>query len=159
MGPPFQKGTEMFQPFDVPRSFVEELQDYDPLLRVKWDKKYDYWRIERKLPGGRRWGKPNDASSPQDLEAYNEGFLVVLRVPVDALDQRVFWALYHGDIKRRGGFEKVSRQMNEWETEKQEKMHAEALDEAEQRSKARWDSWNTNYPKTKYGRKDYLGGF
>ena len=136
------------QPHDVPRGFVQELLEYDPLLRIKWDQKDAYWRIERKIR--RRWAPtPTQNTSAQDWECMQEGYVIVLRVPPGCLDARVFWTLGGGDIRRRGGARKVAEQMEEAERMESERSHAAFLDEVSQRSKGRWDSWNTNYPKPK----------
>lgn len=136
------------QPFDVPREFVQELLDYDPLLRIKWDQKDAYWRLERKIR--RRWAPtPTEDSSSQDWECMQEGYVIVMRIPPGCLDQRVFYTLGKGDIRKRGGARRVADQMEEYEHLQENRRHAQAMDEIGQRTKSRWDSWNTNFPKPK----------
>ena len=134
------------QPWDVPREFTRKLTEYDPLLRVRWDSKQEYWRIERKV--GRRWAPTPkmESSSPQDWECYKEGHVIVMRVPPWALDNRVFWGLFEGDIQRQGGAKGIAQSMEAYEAFQREKSDARFSDAISQRTKARWDSWNSNYP-------------
>jgi len=149
------------QPFDVPRYFLDDLRVYDPLLRVVWDRKDEYWRIERKVR--RPWAPDPHIvgayASPQDWECRRDGYVIVLRVPVDCLDNQVFMALGMTDIQRRGGYKRVSREMDDYDDAALARSRHNALDEADQRVKARWTSWNTNYPTSKSwhkGRGDRL---
>jgi len=143
------------QPMEVPKHFLIDLTNYDDKLRVKWDFKDEYWRIERKG----RWGA-YDMTNPQDREAKREGYVVALRVPPDCLQWRqVREALYLGDIRRRGGWRAVAKEIEEREQYNREKSQRDFSEDNEYRAKERWTSWNTNYPKGKYGRRDYLAGF
>ena len=139
------------QPFYVLKQFLRDLRNYDDKLRVTWDHKDSYWRIERKVRRG--WTMvPTRWSSPADWECQRDGYVIVLRVPPDCLDFQVFRALDAGDIQKRGGFDKVHQQMRDHEDRMAAADYTARMDEFDQRVKARWTSWNTNYPMTKHGR-------
>lgn len=130
------------QPFPVPKEFKVDLQNFDNLLRVKWDFKNEYWRIERKA----RWGH-YDMTNPQDREARQDGYIIVLRVPPDCLLwYQVQEALFLSDIQRRGGPRAVWQEMEARETANSRAKQAAFRDEIEYKAKERWTSWNTNYP-------------
>ena len=141
------------QPFDVPRWLLEDLRTYDPMLRVVWDRKDEYWRIERKTR--RNWA-PNPEggtyTSPQDWECARDGYVIVLRVPYDCLDRQVLHALFAGDIQRRGGHRRVAAEMEAEEARRFEKSRRDYSDTIDHKSRERWTGWNTNYPLTKQGR-------
>ena len=138
------------QPYDVPRSFVAELTRFDPMLRVRWDHRDSYWRIERRRGHGR--SAMYDMADPDERQARSEGYMVVLRVPYDCLDWQVFRALEAGDIKKRGGALKVAKEMEAAELAEIEASNRRFSDYTHYQAKARWDGWNTNYPLTKKGR-------
>lgn len=130
------------QPFPVPKRFAIDLREFDNLLRVRWDPKNEYWRIERKG----YWGT-YDMDNPADRDAKAEGYVIVLRVPPDCLQwYQVKEALYLTDIKRRGGARAVWQEMEAREAHNKRVAQAAWQDEVEYKAKERWTSWNTNYP-------------
>jgi len=133
------------QPYPVPKEFKIDLQNFDGLLRVRWDHRDEYWRIERRA----RWGT-YDMDNPQDREARADGFIIALRVPADCLQwYQVQQALYLTDIKRRGGAKAVWQEMEAREAANAAARDAAFNDEITYKSKERWTSWNTNYPLTR----------
>lgn len=106
-------------------AFVAALARYDALLRVRWAPRLAVWFIERKLPERSRQRlveRPNPFKSArgQDLyESWKEGYVHVLSVPPDMLDQRVFDALAEADTWRQGGFDAINRQLDEAEAQRE----------------------------------------
>jgi len=139
------------QPVGMPsKQFLRDLNDYDPMLRVRWDHRDEYWRIERRLRHGK--SAVYDMSNPDDRQARSEGYQVAMRVPYDCLDEQVFRAMDAGDIQKRGGYKRVADEMDAHDQAVFAKRRRDYNDELDQRTKSRWTSWNTNYPMTKYGR-------
>jgi len=132
------------------KQFLRDLQDYDPLLRVRWDHRDEYWRIERRLRHGK--SAVYDMSNPDDRQARSEFYQLVLRVPYDCLDGQVIHALAAGDIQRQGGAQRVVAEMEAYEAAERAASDAAFADHSEYRAKERWTGWNTNYPMTKHGR-------
>ena len=132
------------QPFYVPKSFERQLREYDRNLRVRWDHKYGYWRIERRV--AMAWDAP--PTSPAEWQAKADGYALVLQVPPDCLDFQVFRALEARDIQKIGA-RRLAEQMEASEARISQQQRAAYSDEVYQRSKERWTSWNTNYPATK----------
>ena len=139
------------------KGFLAQLQDYDDRLRVVWDHRDDYWRLERKVRVGSKIAF-FDRSNPCDRRAAEEGYVLVMRVPADCLDQQVFHALWTHDIQRRGGAKRVAQEIEEHEAAQAAASAAAASDAFAQRAKERWDGWNTNYPRTKFGRSAHTRG-
>lgn len=147
------------QPCDVDKGFLKELYDYDPKLRVVWDRKDAYWRIERKAARARAMKvAPNPLCTPEDWAAAEDGYVLVMRVPHGCLDSRVFYTLAAGDVQARGGYKRVADEMDEEYWAHQARSRRRFLDDREYQARERWTNWNSNYPKTKYGSKDKAPG-
>jgi hypothetical protein len=145
------------QPFDVPKQFLEDLHTYDDKLRVRWDFRDEYWRVERKVRRGRE-ASSRDFTNQQDWEATSDGYVVVLRVPPDCLNRQVIHALALGDIQRRGGWKAVAAQMEAHERGLIDASNSRFADYTAYQAAQRWNGWNTNYPMTKFGRSGQSRG-
>jgi len=143
------------QPFYVSKDFERQLTEYDRKLRVRWDHKYAYWRIERRV--AQVWEQ--SPTSPAEWQAKADGYALVMQVPPDCLDFQVFKALELRDIQKQGGALAYAKRLEAGERAQMAASRAAFQDHNEQRAKERWTSWNTNYPQTKTGRSwDARGG-
>ena len=111
----------------APRSFVARLSAFDPELRVVWAPRVKTWFIERRLPERHRQllaERPNPFKGARGKDLYDswrQGYVHVLSVPPDLLDERVFDALAEADAWRQGGFEAINRRLDaEREAEEQQ---------------------------------------
>ena len=116
--------------YHAPKSFVQRLHDYDPLLRVRWSDFKGCWLIERKVRRTRlTYG---DSPDPEVRRRTAEGYLHVFSVPHNQLDGRVFLLLAEGDMWKQGGAAGVNRRLDE------ELERTEYLGELNQRNDLRY---------------------
>lgn len=119
-----------------PLEFISQLRRYDSLLRVRWGQRTKMWIIERKMPERDRTllsERPSPWKSARGLDLYDgwkDGYVHVLNVHQNMLDNRVFDVLAECDAWRQGGMRKLSEKIDE----------IQALDEAiEDRAIATWN--------------------
>lgn len=117
--------------FDVPETFAQELRTYDPDLRCRWSDARQCYLIERKVSRGKQWPPPAKADpddneqmlTPAECDQHNreildewtaacEGYVILLNVERDSLDNRVFYTLWATDIWRQGGADAVNERID-----------------------------------------------
>lgn len=125
--------------FDPPKSFVRQLQAYDPLLRIRWSDFERRWRIERKLTHARSIDpglfKENQY---EEFVARQDGYIPVLYAGKEQLDYRVFFTLFVNDIQRMGGAAKVAAMMEQEEAAYRSASRAKWLDNIYEQARDRW---------------------
>jgi hypothetical protein len=110
-----------------PKTFTDELTRRDPDLRVRWGVHQAVWIIERKMPPRHKQllaERPTPWKSPRGLDladGWREGYVHVLTVQKDLLH----WALVaprldEFDTWKQGGFDAISRQLDEIEAKAEE---------------------------------------
>ena len=145
-------------------SFLNALRSFDSFLRCRWSTALDCYLIERKVSRGKPLAPlvvANDETvqvlgeelraepSPllrreldhrirfmvEEYRAAVEGYVIVLEVPQNCLDERVFFTLWESDIWRRGGAEKVNTEIDERQDAVPRKSRAVWMDEVRGRAK------------------------
>ena len=100
--------------FTVSRDFQRALTLFDPALRARWSDFRGCYLIERKVSRGTLDPVSHDRETGQvwDVDAAlarMQGYLIVMEVGWNALDSRVFQALYQSDLWRQGGADAVAK--------------------------------------------------
>lgn len=126
-----------------PSGFVNRLKGYDKELRVRWSDIHSAWRIERRIRPPRINLDPALFADPEDFTTAVEGYALIMRVPPNMLDNRVFELLWAGDVQRRGGGAKVEQEEEDAYNERLEKAMAAWGDEIEQAAIERCRYLNT----------------
>jgi len=129
-------------PFDPPKWFMEELLSYDNLLRVRWGRAENRWRIERRITHGRPLN-PTYFACHDDYECAKEGYCLVLLLHPWELDRRVFHTLWACDVQRWGGGDKLADHLDNAYDERLEKSRAKWLDAVEWEANERQRYQNT----------------
>lgn len=128
----------LYQP---PKQFVQDLQAYDPLLRIRWSDSEDCWRIERKVRPAREVD-PSPFANHEDWITTKDGCVCVLKCKMNQLDQRVVYTLWKGDIQRQGGAQALADAIERGEQDTLMRSRAETLDRIEVHAKERFDYMN-----------------
>lgn len=145
-------------------SFVNALRSFDSYLRCRWSTALDCYLIERKVSRGKPLA-PHVVAQDETVQELSEqlraepspslrreldhrirfmaeeyraacdGYIVVLEVPQNCLDQRVFFTLWESDIWRRGGADVVNAEIDERMDAVPRKSRAVWMDEVRGRAK------------------------
>lgn len=126
-----------------PSGFVSRIKGYDKELRVRWSDVHGAWRIERRIRAPRINLDPGLFADPEDFTTAAEGYALIMRVPQNMLDNRVFELLWAGDLQRRGGGAKVDQEDLDAYNERLEKAMNAWGDEIEQAALERCKYLNT----------------
>lgn len=130
-----------------PEGFVRDLRGYDPSLRVRFAQHQAVWFIERKIPGQRNpqflRERPSPWGSPRGLDLWAgwiEGYVHVLSVSRELLTwSLVAPELARCDAQRAGGFEALSRELDEAEAAWQDEVDRTRRNFLESASRAAHD--------------------
>jgi hypothetical protein len=89
--------------YSIPDRFVNELSQYDPLLRIRWGRKEGIVRVERKVARGYSL----DSTSVADFDdalMIRDGYALVFKFPpLEHNYSLMLYTLWHGDLRRLGG--------------------------------------------------------
>lgn len=102
--------------FDAPKAFIEDLRRYDPALRCRWSDGRRSFLIERKVSRGRAF-PPSEFGDPDEYRAASDGYMILMDVERECLDNRVFFTLWQSDIWRQGGADAVNDRIDRVQAE------------------------------------------
>jgi len=129
--------------YDAPKSFVQRLRAYDPLLRIRWSDWEQRWRIERRITFGRSIDPGLFKESQyEEFVARCQGHIAVLYCQKEQLDTRVFFTLWMNDIQRQGGSKAVADRLEEEEAIYRTKSRAKWLDDVYVQAREKYDYMN-----------------
>ena len=103
--------------YSIPDHFVTELQQYDPLLRVRWAKGEGLVRLERKvrakthvtLVGDGEVDEATAARLYDDVQTMNDGYALITKFPpTDTNWPKILYTIALTDLQRLGGATRVA---------------------------------------------------
>jgi len=125
--------------FTAPKHFVQRLQEFDPLLRIRFSDYENRYRIERKV---RQKRNVDGLINPEERIAAHDGYECVLKVRANQLDARVFYTLWWGDIQRIGGPDAYMAQLDREDAAREEQRQTRFLDLIETATRDRYNYMN-----------------
>ena len=128
--------------YHVEDGFVERLKGYDPYLRVRWGDQGQEWRIERKITSQKDLN-PASFASHDDWITAKDGYCLILKVPHGALDERVFYTLWAGDMWKHGGAKHIADTLDDAYGERLNKSRAAWLDQIDHAARESYTYANT----------------
>jgi hypothetical protein len=127
----------------APSGFVNRLKSYDKELRCRWADQDGHWRIERRIRPPRLDLDPGLFANHADYETAKEGYALILKVPQNMLDNRVFECLWAADIQAQGGAKAVADKLDNAYNERLEKAEKAWGEQVEIAALERWRYLNT----------------
>jgi hypothetical protein len=99
--------------YSIPDRYIQELKEYDTLIRVRWGRSEGLVRVERKVSRG---PVPSQVNTFDDFETFRDGYAVVLKFPpLESNWPLILFTLAQTDLRRLGGAIEYDRSLNDKE--------------------------------------------
>lgn len=110
--------------YSIPDRYIQELHEYDPLLRLRWAKGEKLVRLERKVSIAHDVHLVGDAEVEDsiarrlydDVQTVKEGYMLITKFPPGENQwPKILYTLFMSDVQRLGGAEKIAQAVEDRE--------------------------------------------
>jgi hypothetical protein len=123
----------------APSWFLKELREFDPELRLRWSRKMELWQLEIRVTKSLHPGTIRNDNYHDDYIRAQDGYILVASIPHGTFGRHIFERLRHNDLWSRGGWERMIRDIEEFEEAEEEKKWADFEDILKNESKEVYD--------------------
>jgi hypothetical protein len=135
---------------EAPAWFLKELAEFDSDMRLRWSRRLELWQLERRVRRGLHPGTILCDNWHDDYIRARDGYLLVASVPPKQLSREVFEHLRASDLWARGGWQKVSDDLDELDRRREEDIQESFAREMHEINKDVFEWWKLRDGETVY---------